>query len=48
MSRMEINNSNVALMESRKQVVDDLRFPKRFEDTENGIAFTMAKAKNMK
>ncbi|KZS12694.1 Uncharacterized protein APZ42_022876 [Daphnia magna] len=48
MSRMEINNSNVALMESRKQVVDDLRFPACFEDTENGIAFTMAKAKNMR
>ncbi|XP_046636653.1 uncharacterized protein LOC124315198 isoform X1 [Daphnia pulicaria] len=46
MNRIEVNDSNIALMESRKQVARDLCRAASIQNTEDDIARAMAKTKN--
>jgi len=45
MNRVEVNDSNIALMESRKQVARDLCRTNSIQDTED-VARAMTKTKN--
>ncbi len=46
MNRVEVNDSNIALMESRKQVARDLCRAASIHNTEDDVARAMAKTKN--
>jgi hypothetical protein len=46
MNRIEVNDSNIALMESRKQVAHELCLTSNIHNTEDDVLRAMTKTKN--